>query len=423
LGENGCGKSTVLRAIALLLSGSDAMPELLGDPSTWIRLGEEACLMHADLVTARGEERQVELRIQRDDKIIDVFNRNAETLNALDSALEYTPRNYLVIGYGVSRRLGNERALGPAVTATLQKPRAQNVATLFFADAAMNPLESWAMDLHYRRGEVGLQMVKSALGDLLPGVTFAGIDKAQRQLMFNTADGIVPLSLLSDGYQNMAAWCGDLLYRITETFSDRRDPFSARGLLLLDELDLHLHPVWQRQLVGYLTEKLPNFQIIATTHSPLTVHQAGEGELFMLQRAGSSHSPALSAFPGEPRSLMLHQLLVSPIFGLGTVDSTQVEALRNEYKALQARDTATLTRAEKRRLDALSEELADLPDWSAGLVNPQQQTLLNDIQQALQSDRTMGKPKAATKVARKTSRKAKATSKTSARDASRQRTR
>ena len=81
---------------------------------------------------------------------------------------------------------------------------------------------------------------------------------------FQTMDGTVTLGELSDGYQNLAAWIGDLLYRITEAFAHHRQPLHARGLLLIDEIDAHLHPAWQRKLREFLTAKLPNFQIIAT---------------------------------------------------------------------------------------------------------------------------------------------------------------
>ena len=85
-----------------------------------------------------------------------------------------------------------------------------------------------------------------ALKDLLPGSRLTRIDRDQRELIFATRDGELPLDQLSEGYQNMAAWCGDLLYRITEVYKDYKSPLSARGLLLIDEIDLHLHPVWQR---------------------------------------------------------------------------------------------------------------------------------------------------------------------------------
>lgn len=140
------------------------------------------------------------------------------------------------------------------------------------------------MELDYQDGEAGLTVIRKAPNSFLPGVSFHSIDKCQKQVLFETSDGLVPLEQLSDGYQNMAAWIGDLLFRITETFRDRREPLHARGLLLLDEIDLHLHPKWQRLLYDFVSDKLPNFQVVATTHSALTAQQAGENELFALRR-------------------------------------------------------------------------------------------------------------------------------------------
>lgn len=259
------------------------------------------------------------------------------------------------------------------------------MATMFVPDATLNPLDSWAMDLDYRRKD-GVRVVREALDDLLPNVRFDRIDKEKRTLMFRTPDGLVPLHQLSDGYQNVASWIGDLLYRITETFEDYKKPLEARGLLLIDELGLHLHPVWQRQLIGFLTNKLPNFQIIATTHSPLTVHQAGEGELFMLRREELRKPPVVQAYPGSPRTLMLHQLLLSPIFGLTTMHSHQVEALRSKYKAL--RDKKGRSADENARLETLRSNLADLPDWTAETPRERKQrAALDEIRQVLK-DRT-----------------------------------
>jgi hypothetical protein len=387
LGENGVGKSTVLRALALLLAGSEALPELIGEPSTWIHMGNPECLIQADIITAKKEARAIELRIHRNDKVKDVFERNKQTLDDIDKAIAHSARNYLTIGYGVSRRLSSDNSLSSKSSGGMRNVRAQSVATMFSSDATLNPLESWAMDLHYRRGRQGLEIVKKALTHLLPGVEFEGIDKDERKLIFRTPDGRIPLSLLSDGYQNVAAWCGDLLYRITEIYSNFKDPFSARGLLLIDELDLHLHPLWKRQLVNFLNEKLPNFQIIATTHSALTAHQTGAGELFVLRREHPDSPPSLYQYPGAAHNLMLHQLLLSPVFGLSTVDSKQVETLRSEYKNLRAKPKSKLNTTEKTRLKELRDELENLPDWTFNTPQEKKQRLLlNEIHQALQSN-------------------------------------
>jgi predicted ATPase len=382
LGENGVGKSTLMRAIGLVLAGSEALAELIGEPDSWIRYGEDECSVAADIETAEGEPRHVSLHIRRRDTIKDVYERNRDTLEMLDRAIARSARNYLVIAYGASRRLSSTKLSTQPVTARFRSARANNVATLFSPDAMLNPLETWAMDLHYRLQDAGLQIVDEAMRKLLPGMTFKGIDRTRRDLLFDTVDGEVPLAYLSDGYQNMAAWCGDLLFRLTDTFEDYRDPLAARGVLIVDEIDLHLHPVWQRQLRNFLTDMFPRFQFIVSTHSALTAQQAGQGELFVMRRPSAEAPPLVEQSAIEPRTMLVHQLLLSPVFGIGTPDSVNVETMKHEFRRLSA--LTTRTRDDELRLEALEEALRDLPDWS---VMPErerrQQQLLGKIRTAL----------------------------------------
>lgn len=267
-----------------------------------------------------------------------------------------------MIAYGVNRRSGGKGFVTPEGTRS-STPRAQAVATLFNLDARLIPVEKWAKDLDYRRGKEGLQVIRDAFRHLIPGVSFHGIDRENRRLMFKTPDGLVPYQLLSDGYQTIVGWIGDLLFRITETFANYKDPFKARGLLMLDEIELHLHPLWQRRLAEFLGHRLPNFQIVATTHSPMTAQQAGDGELFVIRRDPSGKQPKAVHFEGEPRRLMLHQLLQTPLFGLETLDSSYVEGLRDDLRKLRSK-TGRSDR-QKKKLEEIRETLSELPDWNS----------------------------------------------------------
>ena len=315
LGENGTGKSTILRCIALLLCGRDALPELLGrDPSNWIRSGQTSARIHGTIATEQGAKRDVHLELRRGDTISRTLDRNAKPLAPLEDALAHTARSYFLAGYGASRRLGRAGIRGDEQPSI----RAGTVRTLFDADATLRPLASWAMDLHYVKGESFLELIRSALAELLPDVTFRNIDKTRKTLIFDTADGPVSLDDLSDGYQNVAAWIGDLLYRTTAAFDDYFNPLATRGLLLIDEVDLHLHLKWQRRLRRFIDNKLPNFQIVATTHSPMTAQQAGPGEVHVLARAIPQAAPELRHYDVAPDRLGLHQL-IEPFFGVETV--------------------------------------------------------------------------------------------------------
>jgi len=355
LGENGSGKSTLLRAIAMVMAGRSALPSFLTEPAGWIRNGAKAARVSATLVTANGEKRTIALTIRRDRDVATILEENQKSLEELDWALNHTHRSYFTVGYGVARRLSRELTREP------QPARFANVATLFTADALLHSIETWSTDLHYRLGKRGEAVVRTTLEGLLPDAQFEGIDRENRRILFRTADGVVPLGQLSDAYQSVAAWAGDLLFRITETFKDYERPLEARGLLLMDEIELHLHPRVQRSLRRFLQTRFPNFQFIATTHSALTAQQSSEGELWIVDRERGSH---VQRYPGNPQRLQVQHLLLSDAFGLDSLSSPQAEAY------LRLRRKKQLTADERVELAKLHGELrADgdpLPERAGG---------------------------------------------------------
>ena len=380
LGENGSGKSNLLKGIALITAGSDALPELLGAPDEWIQYRKQFCELEAVMVTKGEKERQIKLRINRGDGPSDVILRNQESLRQLDATIEHSQRNYFVVGYGATRHLSPERNLRGEGKRSATA-RARNVVTLFDPDALLAPLESWAMDLDYRKNRAGVDTVRKVLTSFLREVSFSRIDKQKKQLLFKTRYGIVPMHMLSDGYQNMASWVGDLLYRVSETFDDYKTPLKARGLLLIDEIDLHLHLKWQRELLRFVNQRLPNLQLIVTTHSPITAQQAGKGELHHLERVGKKIR--LEVFDGVPKSLLLHQLVMSDLFGLESDESVETETKKKAFRRL--RDKGKLSPAEEKKLQSLTDELDGLPSIqrSHSVLDDEQTELLRRIEREL----------------------------------------
>ena len=385
LAENGMGKSTLLKAIALITGGSDAITDLLGEPSDWIRYKAQDCEISAILVTKEREERKISLRIEPKDTRVDVIVKNKQNLTWLDEALNRKKEDYFVLGFGASRHLNtvNGRRTN---TSVFRNKRAQSVATLFDPYATTTSLDAWAMDLDYLENRTGLETVRKVLSNLLPEIKFHRIDKQSGHLLFDTPDGIVPLHCLSDGYLAMAAWMGDLLFRVLENFDDLKEqPLAAKGLLLIDEVDLHLHPKRQRELFAFLDKWLPNFQFVVTTHSPMAAQQAREGELHCLTR--ERRKIHLYPFSGAPNTLLLHQLVMSPAFGLETDESKEVEDMKNRYRYL--RDKADLSSKERAELGRLTEILTDLStgDRSNMPFSEEHTQLLRKIEKELQEGR------------------------------------
>ena len=329
LGNNGTGKTTILKAVALLLSGSSALGELLGDPNNWIKHKSKSCLIKGILETALGEEREIELIINRNDKLSKIISRNIESLNLLDQALEYTERNYLIIGYGIHRRIGGSGFENK--TSIYHSIRAENVATLFNSQSSLYPFESWLMDIDYQEGKSSLKKITKSLNKLIPDSKFHGIDKQRKKVLFKNKDGIIDFDQLSDGFQITVNWLGDLLYRISKSYSDYSNPLQARFILLIDEIGLHLHPAWQRTIIQTITNLFPNAQIIATTHSPFIAQQSGKEELFTIIR-GKNKKLELFHYENDPRKLLIHQIIMSDIFGIATDESVFIEQAKNKIR-------------------------------------------------------------------------------------------
>lgn len=365
LGQNGTGKSNILKAIALITSGSETFLHLMNNPDDWVMYGKKEALIEATLVTKKNEERNISFKIVRGAKPHDLLKINDSAISQLDEALEHTSRNYFVAGYGASRRYNRSAEFVSSKERFSLTDRSASVFTLFNPDAQLNSLTSWAMALDYRSSGTNINVIKNTLNYFLEGYRFYKIDKENKTLLFKEGENVLKLESLSDGYQNMAAWIGDLLFRVTEKFKDYKSPLSARGVLLIDEIDLHLHPRWQRKLLSFIHDKLKNMQVIATTHSPLTAQQADEGELFGLRK--NNGVVELVPFMGSPKTMLVADMLMSPVFGIETDESLEVQQMKAEVKKLKKKSVKKAV--DKKRLGVLKSKLKELPPRTSLPVN------------------------------------------------------
>ena len=95
---------------------------------------------------------------------------------------------------------------------------------------------------------------------------------------------------LSDGEKCTLAMVGDLARRMAIANPAREDPLDGAGVVLIDEVDLHLHPGWQRHVVSALEETFPNCQFLVSTHSPQVVSHVAPERIWLLERTESGVS-------------------------------------------------------------------------------------------------------------------------------------
>jgi predicted ATP-binding protein involved in virulence len=139
--------------------------------------------------------------------------------------------------------------------------------------------------------DINLEVVKSTIIKSLPGCVniYHEFDPDKPQgLKIELEDGrILPFNSLSDGTRNFFAIIADMAYMcITlNPHLKERALEETEGVVLVDELDLHLHPEWQRKIITVLRDTFPKVQFIATTHSPFLIQETGEGQLIILKNS------------------------------------------------------------------------------------------------------------------------------------------
>lgn len=141
------------------------------------------------------------------------------------------------------------------------------------------------------------QVVKAAMKSCLAGCENLDYDVSHQSLLVTLSSGrILPYHLLSDGQRAMLAMVADIAIKaatLNPHFEDRVLE-ETRGVVLIDELDLHLHPRWQRHVVEDLKRTFPQIQFFASTHSPQVIGETPHEEIILLKNDGTWTRPDAS---------------------------------------------------------------------------------------------------------------------------------
>jgi len=172
-----------------------------------------------------------------------------------------------------------------------------------------------------------------------------------------TPYGWVPIQELSLGYRTLLTWMVDLASRLFERYPNSENPLTEPAVVLVDEIDLHLHPRWQRTLLQFLSDTFPNTQFIATAHSPLIVQAASDANIVLLRREGDH--VVIDNNVESIRGWRIDQVLTSDLFGLESARPPQMDAALAERDRLLAK--SRLTKADRARLTRLEHQIGDLP--------------------------------------------------------------
>lgn len=389
LGDNSAGKTTLIRSIALAFVGPAEAAALREDWSRWIAYGKDSASIALELSldtdwdTASGSGRLpksrqtgLNLEIERAPAQSGQPGMPGQVLlegkPAIATRLAWgTGRGWFSASFGPARRLAGGSSDYQRIF--FSNPRAARHLSAFSEEVALSEAMEWLIDRRRKRQDDQLSTITRFINnsELLPhGVTLAEV--TEQALRFVDGEGVsIDARELSDGYRSILSLTLELLrqmelaYGLDDLFGD--GVVQAPGVVLIDEVDAHLHPSWQETVGGWFTSRFPKVQFIVATHSPLVCRSIGEtGRVFRLRTPGTDGNP-LTEIVGEARDTLwygsLERALSSEGFGLELGRSAlgweRVDELRQLSRLARTR---ALNATEEARLQHLRAVLADVAE-------------------------------------------------------------
>jgi predicted ATPase len=329
IGDNGVGKSTVLKAIAVAMCGDDAMSYA----GRIVKTGATHGIV--TLHTSAGAVYRTDIYLR--DALAEVRTLPARPIEA---------DKWLAIGFPPLRSMPWTKAK----LLTHDSSRRLTAADLMplltgDPDTRSESVRDWLLGLENRiregRGPATSARVLrdrfvSAMEKLLAlsGVRFGAAVTASGEIRVRTAEGDLPLEAISQGAASLFGWVGVLLQRQADLPAYDRLLFPT--LVLVDEIDAHMHPGWQWTLVDVVNELCPDVQFIVTTHSPLIVGSMDAREVHALERRGHKKQVVVTRIEESLKGYRADQILTHEVFGMHTTRSRATVAKLERYEQLHA---------------------------------------------------------------------------------------
>lgn len=360
LGDNGAGKTSFLEAVALTMLGAEAVLSLHLDPRTYVRRGTKGTSGCA-LSPVDGRRRR--------------WDANRPPPRAGEPGRPAMPGFHA--SFGAVRRF-----VGGYGTKRLEvsDPVTARHASLFDPSWALGDLSQWLKDLRLdaidtQDGPTTLAWVKRFVNQegLLPDMKLVDVNREGAR--FVDAAGLeVGIEALSDGYQSAVGLTLELLRQLfaawpaAEVLRPDGDAIvvGVPGVVLIDEVDAHLHPTWQQRIGFFFRRHFPRVQFLVTTHSPLVCRAAEHGTIFRLPRPGADEPGEM--LTGEVRDRLLFGDVLdafgTEVFGADIVRSETGQAKFDRLAELnvKARFSKVLPEAEQQERQALASLLLHEPD-------------------------------------------------------------
>lgn len=351
LGDNGTGKTTLLQCLGAVLEPLKITDFNTNSSNNLPFISYKFC--HGNKISSKKQ-----------DKISIETPELRPRLNGISMAITSSTdlsKNLICYGYGASRHIESN---------SLDNDNKSNTSSLFSARATLTNAEEWLLQADYiatkpsdiqDRAKIRFEKIKDILKNILPDIEDIEITTPTKvtdkpKVRFKNSYGWFFLNDLSLGYKTIVIWMVDLASKLFDRYPNSDNPIEEPAIVLIDEIDLHLHPKWQREIIELITSHFKNTQFIVTAHSPLIVQSAPNANIVVLRKEGDH--VVIDDDIENIRGLRVDQILVSDLFDLKSSRPPEYDELLAERKKILTK--RKLTEADKNRLAEI-ESIIQLP--------------------------------------------------------------
>lgn len=192
----------------------------------------------------------------------------------------------------------------------------------FSSDVDFRSFFEWFLDEAYmeelRQGAQNRQLtaIRNAIYNFLPGFSDLKVKRGRRiRIMVAKGNQQLEISQLSNGEKCTLAMVGDLARRLALANPSLDNPLEGEGIVLIDEIELHLHPALQRDIINRLQSTFPNIQFILSTHSPQVLGEINTAQIFMVTQQEDGEDIHVRSVPtlfGKDSNMILEQFMGAP---------------------------------------------------------------------------------------------------------------
>jgi len=225
--------------------------------------------------------------------------------------------------------------------------------SIFKTDGVLRSIEN-RLRYWYHQDKPRYEAVANTLKNLMPGIAEMTYDPQQDKIFYREQSTEnserMEFDRLASGFRSVIAMVGDLIARFFEKDPKLNKPEDCAGIVLIDELDLHLHPIWQRQLPELLSKAFPKIQFIASTHSPIPFLGAPKEAVFLRVNRTPEEGITVECLETDVSELLPNTILTSPIFGLQEIYPSAFDGKKQRIRTEETYSEAQLNDQVRKRL-------------------------------------------------------------------------